>query len=155
MQFPYGVLPTNLISTKFQFSKTKLLGSVTQTKCNSKANPSYTNLKVLKLSKLYQYGAGKIMYNLYHKKHPCNLNQYFTKSNVRHSRPTRGSTSPMLTIPFMKSTKLQQSFLYHDVKTWNSIPHNIKISSFSVFKPDSWQFFLTISNLLELSHIIS
>ena len=31
----------------------------------------------------------------------------------------------MLTIPFMKSTKLQQSFLYQGVKTWNFIPHNI------------------------------
>ena len=116
------VLLTNLISSKFQFSKTKLFGSITQTKWNSKANPSYTNIKVLKLNKLYQYGAGKIMYYLYHKQHPCNLNQYFTTSNVTHSRPTRSSTSLMLTLPFMKSTKLQQSFLYLGVKTWNSIP---------------------------------
>ena len=51
------------------------------------------------------------------------------------------SFSLMFTIPLMKSTKLQQSFLYQDVKTWNSIPHNIKISSFSKFKSDSMQFF--------------
>ena len=85
------------------------------------------------------------MYNLYHKQHPCKLNQYFTQSYVRHSRPTRCSTFLMVTIPFMKSAKLQQSFLYQDVKTWDSIPHNIKISSFSKFKSDSKQSFLTIS----------
>ena len=131
---PMWVLLTNLIFTKFQFSTTKLLESVSQTKWNFRANPSYTNVKVLKH---YQYGAGKIMYNLYHKQHPCKLNQYFTKANVRHSRPTRSSTFLMFTIPFMKSTKLQPSFLYQSVKTWNSIPHYIKISSFSVFNSDS------------------
>ena len=90
----------------FNYSKTKPLESVTQTKWNSRANPSYTSVKVLKPNKLYQHGAGKIMYNLYHKQHPCNLNQYFAKSNVMHSRRTRSSTSLMLTIPFVKSTKL-------------------------------------------------
>ena len=75
MRFPYGVLPTNLISTKLQFYKTKLLESVTQTKWNSRTNSSYTNLKVVKLNKFYQYGVGKIMYNLNHKQHPYNLNQ--------------------------------------------------------------------------------
>ena len=62
-------------------------------------------------------------------------------------RLTRCSTFLMFTIPFMKSVKLQQSFLYKDGKTWNSIPHNIKISSFSKFKSDFKQFLLTISNL--------
>ena len=117
-----------------------------QTKWNSCANPSYTNAKVLKLSKLYQYEVGKIMYNLYHKQHPYRLNQHFTKSIVRHFRPTRCSTSLMFTIPFMKITKLQQSFLYQGVKTWNSIHHNIKISFLSKFKSDSKQFFLTTLN---------
>ena len=146
MQFPYGVLPINLISTKFLFSKTKPLKIVTQTKWNTSANSSYTNLKVLKLNKLYLHEVGKIMYNLYHKQHPHNLNQYFSKSNVRHSRPTRCSSSLMFTIPLTKTTKLQQSFLYQGVKTWNSIPHNIKNSSFSKFKSDSKQFFLTTFN---------
>ena len=45
------------------------------------------------------------MYNLYHKQHPCKLNQYFTQSNVKHSRPTRYSTSLMFTIPFMQWCK--------------------------------------------------
>ena len=61
------------------------------------------------------------------------------KSNVRHSRPTWCSTSFIFTIPFMKSTKLQQSFLYQSVKTWNSIPHSIKIFSFCKFRSDSKQ----------------
>ena len=77
------------------------------------------------------------MYNLYYKQHPCNLNQCFTKSNVRHSRSTRSSTSLMLTIPFLKSTKLQQSFLYQSVKHLELYSHNIKISSFSMFESDS------------------
>ena len=64
------------------------------------------------------------MYNLHLTQYCCNLNQYFTKSNVSHSHPTRCSSSVMFAIPFMKSTNLQQSFLYQGVKTWNSIPHN-------------------------------
>ena len=131
---------------KISIFQNKPVRIVTQTKWNSKANPSFTNLKVLKLNKLYPYEVGKIMYNLYHKQHPCKLNQYFTQSNVRNSCPTRCSTSLMFTIQFMKSTKLQQSFLYQDVKTWNFIPYYVKISSISKFKSDSKQFFLTISN---------
>ena len=52
--------------------------------------------KGLKTEKLCLYGAGKIMHNLYHEQNPCNLYHYFTKSNVRHSCPTRSSTSLML-----------------------------------------------------------
>ena len=131
---------------KISILQNKAVKIVTQTKWNSSANSSYINLKVLKLNKLYLYEVGKIMCNLYHKQHPYNLNQYFSKSNVRHSRPTRCSSSLMFTIPLMKTTKLQQSFLYQGVKTWNSIPHNIKNSSFSKFKSDSKQFFLTTFN---------
>ena len=131
---------------KISILRNKAVKIVTQTKWNSSANFSCTNLKFLKLNKLHLYEVGKIMYNLYHKQHPYNLNQYFSKSNVRHSRPTRCSSSHMLTIPLMKTTKLQQSFLYQGVKTWNSIPHNIKNSSFSKFKSDSKQFFLTTFN---------
>ena len=76
----------------------KAVKIVTLTKWNRRANPSYTNLKVLKLNKLYHYEVSKIMYNLYHKQHPYNLNQHFTKSNVRHSRPTHCSSSFMFTI---------------------------------------------------------
>ena len=118
----------------------KAVKFVTQTKWNSSANPSCTNQKVLKLNQLYHYEVGKIMYNLYHKQHPYDLNQHFTKSNVTHYRPTRCSTSLMFTIPLMKSTKLQQFFFYQGVKTWNSIPH-IKNSFLSKFKFDSMQFF--------------
>ena len=96
---------------KIPILQNKAVKIVTQTKWNSSANPSYTNLKVLKLNKLYHNKVRKIMYNLYHKQHPCNLNQPFTNFNVRHSRPIRCSTSLMFTIPFTKSTKLQQSFL--------------------------------------------
>ena len=46
----------------------------------------------------------------------------------------------------MKSRKLQQSVLYQGIKTWNSISHYIKISSFFEFKSDSKQIFLTTSN---------
>ena len=52
----------------------KAVKIVTQAKWNSCANPSYTKLKVLKLNSLYQYEVGKIMYNLYHRQHSCNLN---------------------------------------------------------------------------------
>ena len=139
MQFLYGVLPINLTSKKISILQNKAVKIVTQAKWNSSANSSYTNLKVMKLNKLNLYEVGKIMYNL----HPYNRNQYFSKSNVRHSRPTHCTSSLMFTIPLMKTTKLQQSFLYQGVKTWNSIPHNIKNSSLSKFKSDSKQFFLT------------
>ena len=58
---------------KISILQNKVVKVVTQIKWNSSANLLYTNLKVLKLNKLYQYevGKNKIMYNLYHKQHQC------------------------------------------------------------------------------------
>ena len=95
-------------------------------KMNSRANPSYTNLKVLKLNKLYQNEAGKTMYNFYHQQHLCNLNQYFTKSEVRHSRPTCSSTSLMLAIPFMKVQSCNNLFYTKVLKPVTLLPRTSK-----------------------------
>ena len=94
----------------------KAVKIITGTKPDTSANPSYTNLKILKFHELYQFEVTKIMHILYHKQHPSNLNQYFTKSCLRHSHRTRNSTSLLFTVPLTKSTKLQQSFLYQGVK---------------------------------------
>ena len=70
---------------KISILQNKAVKIVTPTKWNSSANPSYTNLKVLKLNNIYHCKFGKIMYNLYHKQHPHNL--------------TNTSQSPMSDIP--------------------------------------------------------
>ena len=67
--------------------QTKLVKIVPQTKWKSSANPSYTNLKVLKLNKLYHYEVGKIMHNLYHKQHPYNLNIGVVRGGPRGPGP--------------------------------------------------------------------
>ena len=85
---------------------------VTHTKWDSSASLSYTNVKVLILSKLLQVRSiAKLIHNSYHKQHSFNLNQYFTKSMVKHSRPTCNFTSLVFIIPFMKKSTLQVSFL--------------------------------------------
>ena len=123
----------------------KAVKIITGTKPDTSANPSYTNLKILKFHELYQFEVAKIMHILYHKQHPTNLNQYFTKSCLRHSHRTRNSTSLLFTVPLTKSTKLQQSFLYQGVKIWNSIPQTIKTSSFHAFKSDCKEFLINAS----------
>ena len=47
---------------KISIFQNKAVKIVIQTKWNSSANSSYSNLKVLKLNKLYHYEVGKIMY---------------------------------------------------------------------------------------------
>ena len=84
----------------------KAVKIITGTKPDTSANPSYTNLKILKFHELYQFEVAKIMHILYHKQHPSNLNQYFTKSCLTHSHRTRNSTSLLFTVPLTKSTKL-------------------------------------------------
>ena len=81
-----------------------------------------------KLHKLYQFEVAKIMHTLYNKEHPTNLTEFFTKSCLRCSCFTRCSKSFTFTVPLLESTKLQQSFLYQGVKTWNSISDYIKTS---------------------------
>ena len=102
--YKYGVLLTNL-TCKISILRNKAVKIVTHTKWDSCAKPSYTNLMALKLNKLYQFEVAKIMFNLFHKQHPYNLNQYFTKSNIRHYYPP---ALPPLTFtnPPMQSTKL-------------------------------------------------
>ena len=111
----------------------KAVKIITGMKWDTSANRSYTNLKVLKLHELYQFEVAKIIHTSCHREHPTNPAKFFTKSCLRHSRFTRSSKSVMFTVPLMKSTKLQQSFLYQGVKRWNSILH-IKLFSFSAFK---------------------
>ena len=48
--------------------------------------------KGLETEQTHQFEVDKIIFNLYHKQYPNNLNQHFTKSKVRHSHPTRCST---------------------------------------------------------------
>ena len=128
---------------KISILQNKAVKIITGTKWDISANPSYTNLKVLNLHELYQFEVAKIMHTLYHKEHPTKLTKFFTKSCVRHTRLTCSSMSLMFTVPLMKSTKLQQSFLYQGVKTWNSIPHNMPTFSFSAFKTNCKNYLLS------------
>ena len=68
------------------------------------------------------------------KKHSPSSVQYFQKSGLSHSYSTFTDSSSQLHISLFKTTKLQKSFFYQDVKIWNSIPSNIELLSCPKFK---------------------
>ena len=115
---------------------------ISRVKWETSAIPYYETLDILKLDELYNFEVTKIMYHIYHKAHPPNLTRDFIKVNQRHSLVMRRSNSRMFTTPLLKTTRLQQSFLFQGVKVWNSIPQDIKKCSFRKFKSNYKKFLL-------------
>ena len=82
-------------------------------------------MNILKFNQIFHLEVAKLMHQISMKK-PCNLSKHFVKSSQAHTRLTQTSTLNTFAIPFFKTNKLQQSFLYQGVSSWNSIPINIR-----------------------------
>jgi len=86
----------------------------------------YKELKILKIEQIFKLEVDKIMYRIYFKQRPQTITQYFKKSSTVHCYSTRSHTSHMFSIPLIRTLKLQHTFLYQGVHTWNSIPNEIR-----------------------------
>ena len=75
------------------------------------------------------------MHRIDKEKRPLSLVKYVQKFGISRSYSTGIiSTFQLHNIPSFKTTKLQNSFLYQDVKIWTSTRSNIKLLSYSKFK---------------------
>jgi len=128
---------------KISTLQNRAVKTITHTDWKSSPNPSYHSLNILKLDQLCKLEVSNIMHSLYFNQHPYNLSQNFTKSKNMHSRNTRSSSMSFFAIPFFKTAKLQQSFSYQEVKIWNLIPQDIKLTSSTKFKATYKQYLLT------------
>ena len=111
-----------------------------------RATPFYFKLNIPKLTDLYKIEISKLMYNIVHKPQylPNNFSKYFEKACKISQRSTRSTTqeNDLLYIPRFRSNRLQNSFRYHGVKIWNSIPHSIRLLSPISFREKLKKFFV-------------
>jgi len=108
---------------------------------------AYMKLKILKIVDLVKYETAKFVYCCLHNKSPPSFKNYFFK--VRHvsKTPTRLSTTEnTLCIPRYRSNRLQRGIKYQGVKTWNSIPIEIKSRPYNSFKKRCKGFYLSYYN---------
>ena len=82
---------------------------------------------LIKISKLYRF---------FHDDLPTTLTELFVKNSNVTNRITRFTNNCEMTlyIASYTSSKMQRSMKYQGVKIWNSIPRQIKSSSFRAFK---------------------
>ena len=99
-------------------------------------NLFYSKLNILKLPDLFKHETAKLVYRCFHDDLPTTLTELFVKNSNVTNRVTRFTNNCEMTlyIPLYTSSKMQRSMKYQGVKIWNSIPRQIKSSSFKAFK---------------------
>ena len=102
--------------------------------CYQRVTPFFVLHDELKLIDLFRLKTAKFMNKFMHNKLPSSFSNYFMKTFNIFSRIARTScNSNKLYIPKFSSTRLQRCIKYHGVKTWNSIPTEIRKLSFTKF----------------------
>lgn len=96
--------------------------------------PFYKQLNLLKINELYEHEVAKFMFNFKSNKLPLTFSNYFTKTKTMHNRSTRSSDLDCYFLPRCKTSRLQRSVKFSGVKIWNSLPADIRKSSFYSFK---------------------
>ena len=94
------------------------------------ANPLYCRHKILKIDDLLTLETAKLMYKIDKYQVPTSLTFFFKKTKDIHSLNTRATTNQLYYPPKFKTKRLQRSIAYRGVKTWNSIPIEMKSTPF-------------------------
>ena len=90
----------------------KALKFIAGAQLNDSVGPIYRKLEVLSFHRLYQFEVAQITHSVCTKNFPHNFSQIYEKYGRSHSYSTRRSSSLMLAIPQVKTSKLQLSFWY-------------------------------------------
>ena len=72
--------------------------TLAKAKWNDSPSPTYNELGVFKLAKIYQHEVAKIVHRIDVKKHPSSSLEYFQKLGLSHFYSTRRVTSSQLHI---------------------------------------------------------
>ena len=96
-------------------------------------SPAYSKLGILKLDNLYKSEIANIMLNHSNNTLPKPLQSLFIHSTDVHSHFTRSNSNLNFYFPSFKTSRLQQSFKYQGLNTWNKISPTLKYQSYSNF----------------------
>ena len=91
---------------KLVSAQNKALKIIAGAQLNDSVGPIYQELNILSFHKLYQFKVAKITHSVCTKNFPHNLSQYYEKYGSSHSYSSRRSSSLMLAIPQVKTSKL-------------------------------------------------
>lgn len=127
-----STFPTYLI--KLQRLQNKAIRVIVD--CNRKTSitPYYYELSILKISDLFRFEVGKLMFQ--HSKNmlpPC-FSSMFTYLSSIHSLSTRSKLRKDLYLPKFSTSRCQRSIKYNGVKIWNGISPSLRNQSFNRFK---------------------
>ena len=110
----------------------KAIRIVTCSGWNDSAFPLFKKTNVLTIPLLFQYETAKLVHRHSSNDLPVNLSNYFTLSKNIYS--TRSTTNENLQTPLLRLQRTQKSIKFTGAKIWNSIPSNIRKSTFQKFK---------------------
>ena len=125
-------LRISLVSSR-QFAKVnKAIRIVTCSGWNDSAFPLFKKTNVLTIPLLFQNETAKLVHRHSSNDLPVNLSKYFTLPKNIYS--TRSTTNENLQTPLLRRQRTQKSIKFTGAKIWNSIPSNIRKSSFRNIK---------------------
>ena len=97
-------------------------------------SPLYKNLKLLKLTDLYNFELAKFFYLLVHDELPSGIYENFTKIQQIHDHNTRRSKEIVYFVPRFSKSLGQNHILHRGTKLWNELDKNLKKMYFIAFK---------------------
>ena len=87
---------------------------------------THRDQEILSFSQTVEYFTAIKMYQIIKQDHHPYLMNRIEGNQIRHNISTRFSRTEMLTLPFMRFTKCQRSFIYTGIKVWNKLPIEIR-----------------------------
>ena len=97
-------------------------------------SPLYKNLKLLKLTDLYNFELAKFFYLLVHDELPSGIYENFTKIQQIHDHNTRRSKEIVYFVPRFSKSLGQNHILHRGTKLWNELDKNLNKMHFIAFK---------------------
>ena len=118
--YPLYVLPVWGSTYKTYLQKlvslqNKALKFIAAAQLNASVGPICRELEILSSHKLYQFEVAKITHSVCTKIFPRNFSQYYEKYGRSHAYSARRSSSLMLAISQVKTSKLQLFFWYQSI----------------------------------------
>ena len=97
-------------------------------------SPLYKNLKLFKLTDLYNFELAKFFYLLVHDELPSGIYENFTKIQQIHDHDTRRSKEIVYFVPRFSKSLAENHILHRGTKLWNELDKNLKKMHFIAFK---------------------
>ena len=122
----WGAANATLVNKLFVLQK-KAIRLVTGSCYNEHTNPLFSQLKILKLTDMYELHLAKFIYSLYNSFLPLPLQNYFTKNCQIHNYDTRNRENPR--IPLHRTNVAARSIFSKSYSLWYTMNPDIKSAS--------------------------